>query len=223
MLKVLAALVVLSTAVYVIFFSPIFKIKSIDLGGQQNCLYQQEQLEKYHLIGKNLLTISSSNLSQNLRSDFSCIDQIKVEKSFPSTLKIEITTQEPIVKIEGSDLVINKNGIVSKTAQSKSLPTIFLPSGVQTDQKITDHATLFAIDIAAQLEKTDFVPQNVRIVEGGDVAVYNTQGTIALFSSAKSANAQVDSLQFALGRAKIEPTKISKIDLRFDKPVISAK
>ncbi|KKS04034.1 MAG: hypothetical protein UU56_C0011G0028 [Candidatus Curtissbacteria bacterium GW2011_GWA2_41_24] len=54
-----------------------------------------------------------------------------------------------------------------------------------------------------------------------EVVIYNQQGQLAIFSSKKDKEVQVDSLQQVISKAKIESAKIAKIDLRFDKPVIS--
>ena len=209
--------------VIAILFSPVFKIKSIEFNAQ-NCISDKNQLEKYQVLGKNILLFKSDELSYNLKNDFSCIDQIKITKALPAKLKIEIGVQKPIAKIEGKDLVLTKDGAISTSVQTENLPTIFLPSEtfLQEGQKVNDATTLFALDVIAQLQKSDFTPQNIRIVEEGDVAVYDTTGLIALFSSLKPASIQVDSLQQVLAKAKIDEAKIAKIDLRFDKPVIFA-
>ena len=151
-------------------------------------------MEKYQVLGKNILIFKSARLNSDLKSDFSCIDQIKTNKVFPQKLKIEITTQSPVAKIKSSDLAVTKDGTVRQSTQA-NLPTIFLP----------------------------FTPQNIRIVDGGDVAVYDTTGVIALFLPTKDATLQVDSLQAILAHSKIDEAKIAKIDLRFDKPVILNK
>lgn len=225
MVRVSAAVALIATILYVFLFSPVFKIKSVEFNTQQNCLNDQKQLEKYQVLNKNILLFKSGEFSQYLESDFSCIDQIKVTKALPAKLKIEVAVQKPVAKVEGKDLAITKDGAISTTSQTENLPTIFLPAGIQTSvgQKIWDKTTLFALDVVSQLQKSDFTPQNIRIVEEGDVAVYDTTGLIALFSSLKPASIQVDSLQAILAKAKIDEAKIAKIDLRFDKPVIVNK
>jgi len=67
------------------------------------------------------------------------------------------------------------------------------------------------------------LPVNVRITGHDDVAIYNQQGQLAIFSSKKDKEEQVDSLQQVISKAKIDSAKIAKIDLRFDKPVLVFK
>lgn len=206
---------------FAVLFSPIFVIKSIEFNAQ-SCLSDQKQLEKYQVLSKNILLFKSDEISYNLKNDFSCIDQIKITKALPAKLKIEIAVQKPVAKIEGKDLTLTKDGAISTSIQTESLPTIFLPSSVSVavSQKVEDKMVLFALDVAFQLQKTDFTVQNIRFPQAEDVAFYDAHALIALFSSSKAASTQVDSLQGILAKAKIDEAKIAKIDLRFDKPVI---
>ena len=223
MVRVSVAAAIVVAIVFAILFSPVFKINSIEFNAE-SCITDQKQLEKYQVLGKNILIFKSARLNSDLKSDFSCIDQIKTNKVFPQKLKIEITAQSPVAKIESSDLAVTKDGTVRQSTQA-NLPTIFLPAGVQAavGKRLVDTTTLFALDVAGQLRKSDFTPQNIRIVDGGDVAVYDTTGVIALFLPTKDATLQVDSLQAILAHSKIDEAKIAKIDLRFDKPVIVNK
>lgn len=224
MLKVLACVVVVAT-LFGIAISPLFKINNTGLN-EQSCI-TQDKLESYQVSNQNILIFKASGFEQKLKADFSCTENVKVKKVLPKSLQIEVQTSEPIAKIDGSELAVTRNGqILSKSPGN--LPTILLPSEVKSNleknnQKITEPAVLFALNVVALLQKSDFSAQNIRFVENTDVAVYNTNGTIALFSSQKEANTQVDSLQALLAKAKIDPLKIAKIDLRFDKPTIVNK
>ncbi len=136
----------------------------------------------------------------------------------------QITNIEPAVQIEGTNLYLAENGQVLDRASSKK-PLLYLDKNikVQAGQKITDQQILFAVKIATGLTKSDFTAASIRLLDSRDIAVYSPQDAIAVFSSDKDANLQIDSLQQVLAKAKIDATKISKIDLRFDKPVIVFK
>lgn len=220
MVKYLTIALILAALISAAFFFPVFKIKNIDIN-QQSCA-SKDQLENYQIIGKNLLVFKSDNLTRSLKSDFDCIDKINIKKTLPSTLAIEIYQNPPVAKIDGTDFAVSKDGRITDKVSFSSLPTIFLPSNVPAsqNQKITDPVVLFALEVTSLIIKADFAAQNVRVVEGSNIALYDTNGIIALFSSRKPANGQIDSLQAILAKAKIDATKIEKIDLRFDKPVI---
>ena len=226
MLKFLTAFIVaICVLVLASYFSPIFKIKSISFNEDQNCLTEEKQLQKYNLSVKNLLLLNLDKLTESLKSDFPCINELSIKKTFPTKLEFDVKSSQPVVEIEGSNLAIFKDGLVTQKDSSNKLPAIFMPPNVQANlgQKIINPTTLIAIEIAVLLTKTDFTVQNIRIIESTNIVAYDSNGTVVQFSSSKSPTAQVDSLQFILSKAKIDAVKIAKIDLRFDKPVISAK
>lgn len=148
------------------------------------------------------------------------IPSMNIKKS-PSA---QIANVEPSVQIEGTSLYLAENGQVLDRASSKK-PLLYLDKNIKlaAGQKVTDQQALFAAKIAAGLSRSDFTVASIRLLDSPDIAVYSPQDAIAVFSSNKDANLQIDSLQQVLAKAKIDATKISKIDLRFDKPVIVFK
>jgi len=200
------------------------KAKTIALKGDESCL-SRAKLESYNLDKKNLLILNINKLSKNLKTDFSCIDQVEIIKDLPDSLIINFSANPDLVKIEGTNLIIQKDGKTKEKVNEVNLPTIFLPSqsSYQKEQTVQDPIILAALEIVQFLTKSDFTLQNIRFTEGNDIAIYDTRGTVALFSPTKEASSQVDSLQSILSKAKINELKIAKIDLRFDKPVIVNK
>lgn len=221
MLKLLASIFAILVIAGLFAFSPIFKIKTVELSSG-DCV-RDDNLAKYYLSEKNLILLNTSKLEAELKSEYSCAKALRLTKEFPSKLKIEIESQKPLLKIENSNLVLGDDGTISEST-NQTLPTIVLPQEVNVvpGQKVEDARTLFAVQVAGLVLKTDFNTRNIRISDG-DVAIYDAGGLIVLFTPTKPAQAQVDSLQSILGKAKIDAAKIAKIDLRFDKPVVVNK
>lgn len=141
-----------------------------------------------------------------------------------SSSQNQTAATQAVLAVEGKNLYLSENGLVlDKSASSK--PPLFLlkDTKLTPGQKVEDRQILFAVSLAEQLSKSDFSVAGVRLLESGDVAVYSPGDSIALFSENKDQSMQVDSLQRVLAKAKIDATKITKIDLRFDKPVITFK
>ena len=214
--------VTLLIIVFKLFYSPFFKVQKIDISQNQSCLKTQDVFDALKN-SQNLFFISQRKLEDTLKSQYTCIGTLEVKKIFPSELQVNITAKEPVVKIEGTSLMITDDGQVVEGILAKDKPIFFLPSEVKVvlGQKISQQAIIFAVGATSKLLKSDFLPVNIRITGKDDVAIYNQQGQLAIFSSKKDKEEQVDSLQQVISKAKIESAKIAKIDLRFDKPVIS--
>ena len=152
------------------------------------------------------------------------LPQLKA-KILPAKKEVEgVKTHIPSVQIADSDLEIAENGIIVK-GQNNTLPQLYLPGELKvSDGQITDDKNvIFAAKIASLISKTDFLPSSIRVLAKGDVAVYQTDQTVAIFTTEKSPDEQIDSLQQVLAAAKIEGTKLAKIDLRYNKPTITFK
>ncbi len=137
---------------------------------------------------------------------------------------VQTTNTEPVIQIEGTNLFLTENGQIITQSSSKK-PLLYLDKSLKltSGQKVTDPQILFAGKIAAGLAKSDFSVASIRLLPSADIAVYNPQNAIAVFSADKDAKNQIDSLQQVLAKAKIDAAKIVKIDLRFDQPVITFK
>ena len=224
MAKFLVVIVVLVALVASVLFSPIFKIKSAAFAKDQSCLNNSSQLEKFDVFRNNIFLFDSQNLAKDLKIEFACIDTVNIQKVLPSKLNFDVVTKQPVAKIEGTNLAVTKDGLIVENLKS-GIPTLFLSKDQNTQAagKIVDEKVLFALQVAASLAKSDFVPQNIRILDLGDVAVYGNYNIVAIFSSSKDADVQLDSLQSVLARSKIDAAKIAKIDLRFNNPSIIYK
>lgn len=214
------SLIILAVFVLLIFGLNFFKIKNIVVS-PQNCL-AIEDIKAGH---KLLFLLQTGKLEQELKQKFACIWQVKIAKNYPSTLKIDVTIKSASVKIADSDIAITEQGLAIKDDFAGDLPQLYLSSNtnILAGTTVTDEKILFAAQTVNLLTKTDFSPQTVRILENGDVAVYDKDATVAIFSLNKKKEEQVDSLQQVLAAAKIDGAKIAKIDLRFAKPVVTFK
>lgn len=149
--------------------------------------------------------------------------QLQKSKKIAKELQNQKPTPAPIVKIEGTNLAITlENKVV---AQQENLPVLYLSGtgSLVEGQSLEDHKVVFATKLAHLLAKTDFPPATIRVITEGEIVVYDAHDKIAVFTAEKEANLQVDSLQQTLAAAKIDGDKIAKIDLRFEKPVITFK
>ena len=173
--------------------------------------------------GKIIFFVSASKLKKELQEKFPCTSGINLQKVYPATIKVEIATAGPIVKIAESVYSLTVDGKVIENNSQVQLPVIYLPAGVNIENRqIIDENSLFAVKIASLLARTDFRVAAIRVL-GQEIVAYDAKQVTAHFSSQKDVSEQVDSLQQTVAAARIDGDKITRIDLRFDKPVITFK
>lgn len=223
MRKAIPAVTIVIFVLYIMFFSPIFKIKKGTIENT-DCL-SENFIEKTAVLNKNIFLTSTDKIKSDLKNKYPCIADVEVKKIYPSTISVKVIKVKTVLKIDGSDLALSENNIVIKNNGSDITPVLFSPQGITftEGQKVTDKTILFITSLAADIQKSDFLISNIRLVEGGSIALYSRDESVAIFTQTKDAREQVDSLQAILAKAKIDSSKIEKIDLRFDKPILVFK
>jgi len=226
MSKLLTIIILVILTIALIFYSAfLFRIRKIEIEQNQACL-ENLSLDNLKLNNRLIFLLDKNQTVSYLKSQFPCISDVEIQKKLPSTLKIKLISKVAVVKIDQNNFYASAEGLIMESPNSAAkLPVFYPPQGLslKLGAKISDGTILFALSITSELLQSDFSPTSVRIVGSGDVAVYNQVSTVALFSSKKDPKSQIDSLQKILAQAKIDASKITKIDLRFDKPVIEFK
>lgn len=202
----------------------LLKVKDISLLSEKPCFSQDQFLKEINILDKPLILVSESDLTSQVKKKFSCIADLKVSKKFPSTLVLDYKGKVPVARIDGSENQLTVDGLVIKATTGTLIPVIFLPSeqNIQLNQQVSDPRILLSLQLADLLAKSDFAPSNIRFVNQ-TITIYNQQEAIAIFSTEKPALEQINGLQQVLAKAKIDSKKISKIDMRFNNPIIVFK
>lgn len=217
---ILAILFLLLIASAGLFF---LGISNVEVVGGNGCVDQKAIIDQFR--GKNLLTISPKTTELAIKESYKCVKFVTVQKKYPTILKITVEIDRPIVKVGDKNIYLTENGFVLENADQKNLPAIFFDREVEfkVGEKLADETSLFTLLLISQIEKTDFVATSARILNPGLISVYNRENQAVIFTSEKEAEKQVDALQLVLSESRIDPSKIEKIDLRFEKPTITYK
>lgn len=204
-----------------VFF--LFKIENIGVVGGKGCT--EESAIRQQFRGRNIFIVSSKQAEETIANDYKCVKNVTVQKKYPSTLTIAVEVDQPLVKIGDKNIYLTENGFVLENYNRENLPTIFFDKETEfkVGERVSDEDTLYVLSLVSRIGKTDFVATSIRILSPFVISVYNRENQVVIFTTEKAVNTQVDSLQLILSESKIDPAKITKIDLRFEKPVITFK
>ena len=221
MYKLFLALIFLVVLVSLSIF--LFKISNIEVAEGKECV--DESAIKAQFAGKNIFMVSSRQIQGSIADAYKCAKNVSVQKKYPSTLVITVEADHPLVEVGDKNIYLTANGFVLEGQNQGNLPTIFFDKEPELNpgEKINDDIVIFALSLISQIGKTEFVATSIRILNPAMISVYNRESQAVIFTSEKNAGHQVDSLQLILSESKIDPSKIEKIDLRFEKPVITYK
>jgi len=176
--------------------------------------------------GKNILFLSSSNLSGQIKQNHPELLQVQIDKQLPHDLLVEIQVRRAVVAIssQGEEFYLaDEDGVLlEKMNQPPDLPMILVADKISRDVggRIQEEIILKEIQILHESQLRLLEPKSAQAVSERVIEVWFNDDLQALFSVQKDIDVQLDSLQFILERTKIEGEKPKRIDLRFDKPVI---
>jgi len=226
-----------------------WEVKKINCQLDDNgCPLEIENRASNLSLGKNVIFLPKEEIKESLRNDFPQIHLIEIKRRIPQTLNFNLTSRKlmaalavelpsmeeeatesakvkyPEFNLSGIFYLIDQQGVVlEKGNESKGLPLILLdydPSFEFGDQ-IKEKEIIKTIDVLLGLRLRLIDPKITKIISIREVKVWLENDFLCLFNLTKDINEQLDSLQLISSRAKIEGKQITRIDLRFDKPVIA--
>lgn len=177
--------------------------------------------------GKNILFYSPAGLSEKLRLKHPEIFSLTIRKKWPQTMqfRVEIRKGSLLIQKEGDFFLVDEEGMVLREEKPDGLAVIEVGPEVSLvmGQKIAETTVLNSIIILTQSRYRLLPPLSAKFISSQDLEVKYQSGLLVLFSTAKEIKNQLDSLQLILERTKIEGERLERVDLRFDKPVVTEK
>lgn len=208
------------------FFNQFFLVKKIEIISEKKFLLANQN----ELLNKNLIFINKNKIAKKIIKENSLLKDVVVSKTWPNSIKLYVFFYDPVaaLTVNNGFFYLSVDGrIISKTKNNQlSSPIInyyqrlnnnFFQIGDWIDYSDI-RQTLFYIDKLGQI--------NLRIltidIKGQDMLVFNLEDDKKIvFSSNKEKETQIYQLELIIRQFKIEGKEFKKIDLRFEKPVIT--
>jgi cell division septal protein FtsQ len=211
--SIVGVVCVASLLVYLIFFSPVFKIRGIQVTGGKDI--SQHALQRYfsNLLGTNIFFASVD--SNHLHNRFPLIESASIAKDYPSTIAVTIREYPPFALFQNptATFVFASNGVVidkvSNTSGKYVLPLI---TSLDTDLSHVPLKQIGEYVAALEKDKKEFVTGFTFVAPYDIVATYD-DGHNALVSLNKSITLQIqqmDEVQQYYGFKKCK-----SVDVRF--------
>lgn len=222
---------IISGSLYLIFFSPAFKIKKITIIGQPNYapklkieseIYKRIFDSRFFYLSSNIFLLKESFFKENILKDFLSLKDLKMKKRMPDTLVFEIIERKPISNYcaEKKCFLVDNEGYIFAESD-RSLVSLEVEGG---GKKIGD----FCLD-GDLWKKTQNIMEGLREqlkIQSSRISVFplkieieTSQNWILIFSPQKEANWQLQELKIILEKQITEDKQdqIEYIDLRYDK------
>lgn len=213
-----------SLLLFFIFKSDFFKIKFIQCSKDGN-LCANNELDFFNILyDQNIFLINKKELTREFKFKNITVKEINIKTGLPNKVVIYLKNRKPLVllKTDKNEFLVDETGFIFEEVRQKNhvLPVIILKNqtaslGMEGDEKI-----IKLIQLSKNLQEL-FIPFNDLVFEDKDYIVCRAANFLAIFSQDKDFFTQAVSLQMILQSSKIKQGEDIKIDLRFDKPVVS--
>jgi cell division septal protein FtsQ len=244
-LKILFFLIFLGGVAFIVFKSGFFTVRKITCWWEKDSCPPEIWNELTSLtFGKNLIFLKKEEISKKFLSEHYVVKNLKIKKVLPNKLVFELEKRKEVavlgfeLKLEEKEttssgkpvfettkdfFLVDEEGVVIKKENDPLLPLILLSEqlSLNVGQQVPQREIVEAIKFLTTLRLNLLEPKIAKITSPYSLTVWLKDGEEVVFSLKKEIQVQVDSLQFILSRSKIEGKEIKKIDLRFDKPVVS--
>ena len=198
-----------------------------------------------NLHGQNIFRLNQSTIISQLQDFDATLADIDINKRLPNSLTISMKRRLPVAQIvsvidlqfqgltstESATLSgqlkneffhLDKNGEIFSVSNQKNpqLFTILVPDSLNLNLG-QNQLTQTLANLVNALKAYYVSLDSLAWIKEKVVVIKTTAGAYAIFDLSKSINPQVASLQYILSNIKIGEELPTKIDLRFDKPVLT--
>lgn len=157
LLYVLIAVVAVLSIIWVLLFSPVFRLKAenIEISGSNEWVSKKKIADiASSQVDKSLFLVSSQEVINQL-NDIPGVTEANVAKNFPQGLRITVRAQKPaaMLKANGSNnlTAVDSQGRVLNTVAGASIQGIPVIEVQEVGRNITDKAVLEAVKIVSSL------------------------------------------------------------------------
>lgn len=223
-LRKFGKLVIISFIVFVVSIIPswfiikFFEIKEIQIVGDDTIVVIDQAR-----FPKNLIFFPAKQIEQQILNENPLINYVNIIKKYPHTLVINYSKSGPLAKLVsgGQNIILTVEGAVINFKDSNELPTIRIEIGeLGISQKISDVRITRALRFLDEAKKSGLVIESIYDFDRLSLLAKMNKTDI-LFPQNNDVSTVVSTLQSLIVGFRIKGSMPTRIDLRFDKPIVS--
>lgn len=185
---ILIPLILISTTIIILLFSPLFNILHIEVKGISK-LTENIIINESHIVyGQNILKLNKNKIKESL-NDNPYIKNVTINRKWPDTVMIDVIEKEPMGKIRffGSDILIDDEAYILEVStdgsnidlpllNNISISSFKLDEKVQTENKETLEKFLKILKV---LKNSGMLKSVFKIENNKGILLYLNEGHVA--------------------------------------------
>ena len=226
----LVSFLILISLGFLVIISTLFVIEKIEIISDKkiNAFLGSELIK-----GKNILTLNTKGLQQNLLDLNPNIDNLNIKKIYPNKIQIYYKLIEPLAFIKANDgflYISDSSKILKKDKKFDNKTNLTEILYYQKFDFITnsvgsyiDYVDIrYSLNILKKVNEYGYKVVSIDISRPNMIRL-NLGDSVVIFTAEKNINDQIDKLEKIIKQFKVEGNSFSLLDLRFDKPILRFK
>lgn len=225
----LLSILVLCAFFYLIFIKfEFFNIKNMEVSGIQSFVSEIDlrELAKSRSYGKNIFVFSAKDLERSLSADFQGAKKIFVSKKLPSTIKIQVVERKPLAVIRKSSndthFLIDEDGYVlgQIDASVNTFPVISYEGEIEVGYFLDKKTISVYFQLLSSLDSEKISASSMSI-HSNYISLFTSKNVEVLIGMYKDIKDSVVLLGKLLSQMASEGKDVKRVDLRYDKVIVS--
>lgn len=208
-----------ATIVYLLLFSPVFKIKKIEVSKTNKVSSKEIKNTIWGEAHKNIFLANFKPIIKNLLEKYPQVENIEIKRKLPEKLFVQIKEREAVA-IFSENYLVDKNGIAFEEIKDFNLNRLKIKKGNEKGDIILGEQYIEKKIMEKILKiKNNFDIKEIEIISEERLNAKTFENWQIYFSLKKDIELQLSELKILL-RKKIPPEErknLEHIDLRFEK------
>lgn len=223
-------ILIISILYLIIFRTSIFNLEAdkIEINGVGNFVDEREFKNKVqeYSVGKNITKLNTSELENKLESDFPSIKSVMVKKSLPPHLVVNVEERKPyfaVYKDNRNDafMIANDGFVLAKiNDRYKEMFKVQYSEDVKVGDTINVEILNLYQDILKKIDEVDLTLDHI-VFDKEFTFIYLTNNVVVTLSNKKGVQDSFKIVHSIFDKLNSEDKKVTKIDLRYEKVIVS--
>lgn len=213
---------------YLFFISTFFKVNTISVTGARSfvSLVDLTEVAKGGFYGKSIFAINTLESQGKLVEAFQGAKEIKIIKKYPSTINVRVTERTPVALVYNSNsadffLVDEEGYILGIVDKDKTnLPKINYAGEIKVGTFVDKRMVPLYLELVNSLNSENLNVSSVSFYPKYAL-VYVNDGIETFISNDRDKLESAKTISALIKQLVLEGKRISKIDLRYDKVIVS--
>jgi cell division septal protein FtsQ len=213
---------------YIVFISSFFKIAHINITGTKSFvnLVDITEVAKENVSGLSIFRVDSGEAEKKLLEAFQGAKDIKVGKRYPSTISVKVFERSPVALVHNSNseeyFLVDEDGYILGIIDRNrtNLPEIKYEGEIKVGTFVDKRMVPLYMELVNALNEEKLRVSSMSFYPKYAL-VYINDGIETYISNDRDKTESIRTASALIKQLLLEGKKIEKIDLRYDKVIVS--